>query len=303
MLTDYTAICAGYPRGMRIDSLARRLRFAPPSPTESETIYLVEADLDQWAAIHRHGPLPISYLRHFGVRRNYPNLQRRYTRFFHLGWLTRPPRQFASFHARYSPMVYDLTPKAKAEIGGKACSHPPSRSTPFVHQLMQACFTASLELLAPAKGLRFVGRDEVLSHPKSKASGSQPLALKVGDSKLIPDDLFALERPDKKKLIFLLEIDRNTESIERHTGNYNTWARKVKAYDEMFSKGLHQERWGFPVATVLTVTTNEIHAQNLRKFVGQNSRYPERYKFAVEEGFGANWRVPKELLTTLSQIV
>jgi len=285
---------------MTKDTLARRLRFAPPDPKEAEIIYPQDADLIQWAAISRHGPLPITYLHQFTERKNYPNLQKRYTRFYHQGYVTRPPRQYASFHARYSPLVYDLSPKAKTELGTTACSLPPSRSAPFLHQLMQACFTASLELLAPAEGMRFVSRDEVLAHPNAT---QKTLSLTLANTRLIPDDLFALERPDGKRRFFFLEIDRNTESIERHIGHYNTWSKKVASYDEMFRRSLHEEAWGFPKATVLTVTTNERHAENLEAFVKDRSAYPDRYAFAVEPAFAANWRVPKELLNSAATIL
>ena len=275
---------------MATDSLARRLRFDPPSPTENDGISPQEDDLRQWSAIACHGPLPISYLAHYGDRRNYPNLQHRYTRFYHQGWVTRPPRQFASFHARYSPLIYDLTPKAKAALGNRACRISPSRSAPFVHQLMQACYTASLELYCVSAGLRFVARDALL--PEGKG-----LTVKLAATKLTPDDVFAVERGDGRRRRYFLEVDRNTESIERHTGNYNTWAKKVQAYDELFARELHKAHYGFPKASILVLTTNPRHAENIKSYVSTQSRYADRYLFAVEETFGLNWRVPKQLLS------
>jgi hypothetical protein len=301
MPNGYDRFSAGYAVCMKIDALLRRLRFAAPAPKREDAILPQDTDLKEWGAIHRHGPLPITYLYEFtkGERKNYPNLQRRYTRFYHNGFVLRPERQYASFHARYSPLVYDLSAKAKASLDSEACMHPPSRSAPFLHQLMQSCVTASLELLAPSKGLRFVCRDEVLAHERCR---QQSLTLQLKNTKLIPDDLFALERADGKRRIFFLEVDRNTESIERVLPTYNTWSKKIAGYDEMFRHGLHTEAWGFPMATVLTVTTNKRHAENLAAYANKNSRYPDRYIFAVEETFGANWRVPKELLTTIEQI-
>lgn len=272
---------------MATDTLARRLRFAPPNPQDGENIIPTEADHEQWAAISRHGPLPITYLAHFDGRKNYSNIQRRYTRFYHLGWLTRPPRQYASFHARYSPLVYDLSGKAKAELGEKNCTLSPSRSAPFVHQLMQACFTASLELTYKDA---FYSRDRLITE--------KTLAIPVPGGKLIPDDVFAIRLLDGKKRFFLLEIDRNTESIERSTGTYNTWKKKVEDYDKAMDGAL-KHAWGIPRATVLVVTTNQTHADNIRAYVEGNSRYPSRWHFLVEEGFGANWRTPKELLKSV----
>jgi hypothetical protein len=277
---------------MTKDSLARRLRFAPPNPRDDEVIYPQAADIEQWAAISRHGPLPITYLAHFCARTSRANLQRRYLKFYQLGWLVRPQRQYASFHARYSPLIYDLGSKAKTDLGSRACSLPASRSAPFVHQLMQACVTASLELLAPAKGLTFEGRDKF-------AAGSLALQLSIG--KLVPDDIFALRREDGKRRHFALEIDRNTESIQGTAAGPNTWKRKIDAYDELFRRELHKQ-WGFPRCSVLVVTTNATHAMNLKAFVAGNSAHPDRFLFAVEEAFGANWRAPRDLLRTIDQL-
>jgi hypothetical protein len=274
---------------MATDALSRRLRFAAPAPKPNDAIYPQDADREQWAAISKHGPLPISYLYFFSSRTNYANLQKRCTRFFHQGFLTRPPRQFASFHARYSPLVYDLSPKAKAQI--KACSLPPSRSAPFVHQLMQACFTASLEL---EYGDSFLSRDQLLE--------ADSLALPLLHSRLIPDDVFALKLADGKKRFFLLEIDRNTESIERSVSGYNTWKKKVADYD-VAMQGYLKRAWGIPLATVLVVTTNETHAQNIAAYVKENSRYADRWQFRVEPTFGANWRTPKDPLASAKGII
>ena len=275
---------------MRTDTLKRRLRFAPPAPTKNDNVVPQGADLAQWEAISRHGPLPITYLKHFGGRQYYPNLQRRYTRFFHTGWVSRPPRQFASFHARYSPLVYDLTPKAIAALGERACPLAPSRSAPFVHQLMQACVTASLEIRF---GDDFIPRDQLLDAPT--------LAIDLGSSRIIPDDAFALRLPEGKKRFFLLEVDRNTESIERKSGGYNTWSKKAADYDRLFSGEL-KRAWGIPRATVLVVTTNERHLENIKTYVKQNSRYADRWQYALADTFGPNWRVPKDLLTTIEPV-
>lgn len=275
---------------MATDALARRLRFAQPDPSDEDTIVPQEEDLRQWAAISRHGPLPLTYLAQFSSRKNFANLQRRYTRFYHNGYLSRPARQFESFHARYSYLVYDLTPKARALLGDRACPLPPARTASFVHQLMQACFTSSLEL---AQGDAFISRDQLLTRPN--------LAIEIGTSKVIPDDVFAIRQEDGRKQFYLLEIDRNTESIERNTGSYNTWKKKVELYDQALDGGL-KRAWGIPKATVLVVTTNDTHAQNIREYVEKNSRFADRWKFASEPTFGLNWRVPKEPLSSAAEL-
>ncbi|MBN8807802.1 MAG: replication-relaxation family protein [Sphingomonas sp.] len=275
---------------MATDALSRRLRFDDPDPIDRDAIIPQEEDLRQWAAISRHGPLPLTYLAHFTSRKNFAKLQRRFTRFYHNGFLSRPPRQFESFHSRYSSIVYDLTPKARAMLGDKACPMPPARTASFVHQLMQACFTASLEL---AKGDDFIHREELLDRNN--------LTIELDGSKLIPDDVFALRLPSGKKQFFVVEIDRNTESIERNTGTYNTWKKKVADYDAALSGGL-KRAYGIPTATILVVTTNATHAENIAAYVKANSRYADRWRFLVEPTFGLNWRMPKALLASAKEI-
>lgn len=288
---------------MKTDALSRRLRFAPPQPLVKRLV-LNEADYLIFEAIHRHGPLPTHYLFEFirHIRRNYSNLQARLTEFYNgdaIGpYLVRPPQQGAGYDAKYQHVVYDLAPRARQALMERGIVVGPKRADPFLHQLMGACVAASIELGASAKGLRYISRHEILS----KAGNALPLQL-PGGHVLIPDDVFGLQGSDEKGewyRFFAVEIDRNTESIERQATGYNTWGKKVANYLALLKGRQFDPWWGMPNLTVLTVTTNAVHARNILDYIAkQNDPLAKRFAFACEPLFGANWRVPRALLSHL----
>ncbi len=299
---------------MKTDTLNRRTRFDRPIPVVSRMV-LTEADFIMFAAIDRHGPLPSHYLYEFTkhLRKDKSHLQNRLTEFYNGDaggpYLARPYQQFASFHARYSHVVYDLTDRAKVLLAerDRLIAHAPRRTDPFLYRLMQACAGASLELGAASHGLRYIPREEILTHPRiGEAKDAQnPMAIPLSaygeNSSLIPDDLFGLEYPRTGFRFFAVEIDRNTESIERKNLGYNTIGKKVDGYLQMLRDKRYRAWWGIPNLTVLLVTTNAGHAQNILAHIGKHvdPRYVERFAIATEPLFGANWRVPPALLSHL----
>lgn len=298
---------------MKTDLLNRRLRFAPPNPLV-RSIVVNKADLLIFEAINRHGPLPINYLYEFQkhVRKNYTNFQKRLTEFYNgdseKPFLVRPPRQFAGFEARYQHIVYDLAPRAR-QLLAERCTlgrYSPKRADPFLHQLMGACVGASLELTAKGKGLRYISREEILNHPKcgEAKDAKNPMAIPLrglDQSRLIPDDLFGLEYPGVGFRFFAVEIDRNTESIERRNLDHNTLGKKIFGYLDILCSRTHQKWWGVPNLHILIVTVNTTHARNILNYIdGLNEqKHAARFAIQCETSFGPNWRVPKTLLAPL----
>lgn len=296
------------------DALSRRLRFATPNPRVSRVV-LTEADYLIFEAIDRHGPLPTGFLYEFTkhLRRDFSHLQNRLTEFYNGdltggkagAWLARPPQQFANFEARYQHMVYALAPRARIALATRGTvSRFAPRGGPFVHQLMGACVAASIELSATAAGIRYIPREEIFAHPNCVAATNtaMPLAISLGGSErrtLIPDDLFGLRYPEGGYRFFAVEIDRCTECIESGKTTKGTFAAKIAAYQQILSRKLYREWWGIPNLTVLTVTTNRVHAANLIDHVRRAGQHSERFAFAVDPSFGADWRVPKHVFTHL----
>jgi hypothetical protein len=300
---------------MKLDALARRSRFAPPN-AKVRRLALTEPDLLIFEAINRHGPLPIHYLYEFSkhLRKDYTHLQNRLTEFYNGSsqspYLVRPPQQFASFEARYQPLIYDLAPRAKQALAerGTLVRHAVRRSDPFLHRLMGACVGSSIELSAPSKGLRYISREEILAHPtcpEATKAAANPLAIPLrglgAKTALIPDDLFGLEYPGVGFRFFAVEIDRNTESIERKRFEQNAFAGKIAGYVDILRNQTYRTWWGVPNLYVLTVTTNRTHAHNIVDYIRRRAEpnYGERFGFAFDASFGADWRVPREVLSKL----
>lgn len=295
------------------DALDRRVRFAPPNP-RVQRIELNETDFLLFEHIDRHGPLPIHYLyeltKHF--RRNKNHLQHRLTEFYNGDeggpYLKRPAAQFNSFEARYQHIVYELTPRAKMVLAsqGRLGKFPLKRNNDFVHDLMAACVSASIQIGAKENGLEYVARETILSR-----SGSS-IGIEVPGTRLFPDDLFGLKGKDEKGdwyRFFAVEIDRNTESIETKTaGVPGKFGRKIEHYSHIIGTRSFKAHWDIPNLSVLTVTTNDQHARNMIAYVEKTQpKWKHKFLFQTETMFGTRlsedadqfWRMPKGLLTHL----
>jgi hypothetical protein len=302
---------------MATDALARRLRFAPPNPM-ARRLVPTEADYLAFAAIDRHGPLPSHYLYAFTrhLRKDYSQLQNRLTELYNgtraqPPWLVRPSHQFAGFQARYQHLVYDLAPAGRLALAerDRLARWSPKRTDPFLHRLMGACVAASLELAARSQGLRYISREEILSHPKGPRAreAMNPMAIplpRLGEGRLlVPDDLFGFEYPGAGYRFFAVEIDRNTESIERRNLGQNAFGRKIAGYLQLLRAQAYRDWWGIPNLNILTVTTNEIHARNMIAYLAKQKDpvLAGRFAFACAPDFGANWRVPRSVLDLLDR--
>lgn len=265
------------------------------------------------------GKLP-SFYTHQGtkhLRKDWTQHSNRLTDFWHGSleqgaFLEREYSQTYQKHPYSKYMVSHLAPNAKrllASVDRLPRNLAPTTNS-FVHDLMQACVLYSLFLTAPDRDHTFIPRDGVLEYkagPANKAKRPLAIPLPGRDSRgrerhLIPDDLFALERTDGKRRVYILEIDRDTESDTSKNPYANTWEKKVANYETMYRDKLHAKWWGFPVAKVLTVTTNDRSLEAKRDYVREFSRFPDRYEFAVEPLFGGRWSTPSEILRTIDQL-
>ncbi len=310
---------------MQLDALNRRNRFAKPQPLKAR-LEITERDLLIFEAIARHGKLPTNYIyeltKHKG--KDYTFLQKRLTQLYNglcthpehkfkkfdlehtfehkcegKGYVTRDFQQFNNLQARYQPIIYGLTDLAWEIF--KDRSLPRSRD-PFLHQFMQACVTASIELncMPITNGPRFISPEEILA--KAPAMVRQQkilLSIPVHDDEIghiVPDYLFGLEYPEGGYRFFALEVDRNTESIAPTKRSKNNIAKKVRGYDDILSNATYKSHLLIPNLTVLFATTNETHMHNMIEHVRTNSSKPHKYLFKTFEDFGDVWKVPREIL-------
>ena len=283
------------------DTLKRRIRFAPPQPVDKR-IDLSDDDLALFAAIHRHGPLPSHYLFAFTGKSNFNSHQHRLTKLYngtaHGAYLVRPPQQFASFHARYQPIVYDLNEKSKQLLIEHGKISPfIKRLDPFLHRLMSACVGASIELSCTPRGLTYIPRHAILKRTDSPME--LPLSQFVPQKSLVPDDLFGIDYGGSYRF-FAVEIDRNTESIERRKIDQNTFGKKLACYIDAMKHRTFKDVWGIPNMMVLTITTNATHMNNMMAYLEKlDPTLSARFLFKALPTFGSNWRVPKTVYTDI----
>lgn len=312
MANGYSSARSPYVAFMATQQLDRRVRSARPCPRVRRLV-LTEPDYRLFAAIDRHGPLPSHYLYEFTkhLRRDWSHLQNRLTEFYngdgHGPFLTRPPQQFAGYCGRYQHVVYDLAPRARLALSEREPLWPvKGRTDPFVHRLMTACVGATLELQAPKHGLRFIGFDEILRHPRARATieSRRPLGLPAPGASRVsvtPDLVFGLEYPGKGYRFFAVEADRNTESIERRNLAQNAFAQKTESYLAALEAQTYRTWWGVPNLHVLIVTTSTVHAENLLRHMQArvSEHWRDRFAITIDSTFGSDWRVPTALMPQL----
>lgn len=318
---------------MKTDALKRRSRFAKPQPLDTR-LELTDRDYALFEALDRHGKLSTNYLYEFTkhLGKDYSFLQRRLTQlyngycdhpehkngfegeFTHVckphSYLMRDWQQWNNFQARYQPAVYGLTPLGKKALHAvsRGTFYSPERNDPFLHQFMGACVSASFELQCKERGIRFISREEILTHekcPKATTLAINPFAIPVTDPEMkaiVPDNVFGMEYPDGGFRFFAVEIDRNTETISPRKPVKNSIAKKVRGYLDVLSRRSYSSHFGIPNLTILFITTNAMHMERMIDYVEEAVDKKQQHKFLFKTfiDFGEVWRIPRETLDVLS---
>lgn len=270
---------------MITDTRERRLRFAPPQPV-GERIVIVDDDYTYFNAINRHGPLPIPFLHAYTPKKNYDALQDRFTKLYNGTeqddpFLVRPQEQFNSFKARYQHIAYDLSPLSK-ELLKERGTPLVRRTDPFVHRLFTGTVGASIELGTQG----YIERTRILERKNST------LAITLDGKTHVPDDLFGIKTDSAR--FYWLEVDRNTESLERADKVPNTIDKKFRgALDVLFYEA-HKTHWGVPNVKILFITTNLTHKARIMQHLDQitTNRLKNNFLFKTRLEFGRRWEMP-----------
>lgn len=283
-----------------LDALGRRLRFAPPQP-KGEFIRITERDVSAFEAINRHGPLPIHYLHEY-AKGNLATLKRKVSRLTHgtiydAPYLYRPEQQWASIEGKFQPNIYDLTPRALAVLAERGVRLN-NRTDPFLHRLMGATVTASVEIAARRNGYVFADLSRLLAHekcPEATRRLPNPLAIPAAGKCVVPDAIFGVQKD--RPSFYAVEIDRRTESINSDTAK-TAYGRKLLGYLDILENRTYRSHLGIPSFVVLTVTTSLLHLQGMLNFYRSlgASKYARHFWFKSVSGFSANWRVPPVML-------
>lgn len=247
------------------DSVGRRLRHK--RVPEGRRVILTERDLAWFSALHRHGPLPSSYLHEFtkDTHTNFKMSTSRLKLLFHENpsYIDRPFRQFETLDPRGNELVHALTEHSVVALKelGLWSAYAPNPGGPFRHQLMVSCITASIELNAHEKGWRYIPQHQLLER-----AGTE-LAVEIGGL-LRPDALFALEI-EGKYLVFFLEADRATEPLGTRDIR-KSFRHNVEQYRRLIGNEFYKEKFNLKAsALLLNVTVSEKRRDHMTKMVAQ----------------------------------
>lgn len=295
--------------GKHFDTLGRRRRATPSSTGKRLT--LQPADLIWLERLVEHGPLPSSYLLAFTrhLRRSDKRATERLTDLFnedstqHGGhYLVRPPQQFRTIDSRYNQLVYDLGEAGQRALAERGLATTGSnQGCPWLHRLMVACVTASIELGAEARpDLSYIPGSIILARataplrypianidPETKARRSQDL---------VPDALFGLTyhtpQGDRYRF-FVTECDRATEPLTGANGRRKSWQRALRHYQAYIARGAYKTHLKLTAPLlVLNVTSDPMRQIKMIALTEREQGACSYQLFQAWDAFGPLWRPP-----------
>lgn len=153
------------------------------------------------------------------------------------GYLMLPRQQRATERAEFNPYIYDLAPKAEDHLFDLGEDEPTVRPTGhWWHAYTVSQVTSGIDIAAARAGVRYIPAHEIL------AIKGADLAIPIGRSKLIPDQLFALDYGGAFRA-FALEVDRGTEP-KSSPANRKSWERSIDQYRQVIERQLYKAHYG-----------------------------------------------------------
>lgn len=217
--------------------------------------------------IERHGPQSSTYL--YELTRDTHSCRdtalRQLQKLRAGGYLILPPQQRATEHASFNPYIYDLTKRAKDHLFDLGIAEPTVRPTGhWWHGYMTSCVTSSIDIAAARKSVRYIPAHEIL------AIKNATLAIPVGNQKLIPDQLFALDYGGSYR-VFALEVDRGTEPKTSPTAR-KSYARSIDLYRQLIERKIYKSHYGLKanllVLWVFSSRSNEVRFLEMVEEIG-----------------------------------
>jgi Replication-relaxation len=153
------------------------------------------------------------------------------------GYLMLPRQQRATERAEFNPYIYDLTRMAKDHLVDLGVDEPTVRPTGhWWHGYMVSRVTGGIDIAATRAGRRYIPAHEILA-----IKGAE-LAIPIGRSRLIPDQLFALDYGGRFRA-FALEVDRGTEP-KTSASTRKSWQRSIDQYSQVIERQLYDRHYG-----------------------------------------------------------
>lgn len=189
--------------------------------------------------IERHGPQSSHYLYELtrDTHRCKDTALRALQRLRAGGYLMLPRQQRATERAEFNPYIYDLAKRAKDHLADLGLAEPTVRPTGhWWHAYTVSCVTSAIDIAATRAGARFIPTHEILA-----INGAQ-LAVPIGGSKLIPDQLFALDYGGSFR-VFALEVDRGTVPRASAAAR-KSLAKSIELYERLIEQRLYKHHFG-----------------------------------------------------------
>lgn len=292
------------------DQLGRRSRLAPMSTGKRVT--LQRRDIEWLSWLHRHGPLPSSFMlaatAQLGVSRK--RATERLGDLFHEAntahggpYLMRPRQQFRTLDSRYQPLFYDLTSAGEAALRERKLWRERSRGVggPWLHQLMVASITASIELAVNDRDdLEFIPQADILERAEAtlqtEIAYDDPALKRRVVKAFAPDAVFGLKYITKdgpRYRFFVVEADRGTEPLVSNSGSRKSMLRSFHQYGAYIGEKLYRAHLGLTAPLLLlTVTTSEQRLANMLEVASEVPALSRAALFQSWESFRTPFRVP-----------
>jgi hypothetical protein len=244
-------------------------------------VYPTERDIAIFKLLSRFRYLPSDYIHAFvgGSQKALIHRLNLLTRKPNV-YLSRPQQQRQCADANYRPLIYALDERGIRALAEREFpSAPKSSHHNFIHELMIAQITASVELGCRANPMtRLITWNEILANPNTPAAIRDlpiPTAIPIsyifrGESRsdqIIADARpFGLERTIDGKRSFLfcpgIEADCGTEPVDATNPERSSIAKKFAAYLAIAEQSIHRTHFGFPNFFVpfITTTTARLHS-------------------------------------------
>lgn len=225
-------------------------------------------ELRWFAHIDRHGPQSSEFL--FELTRDTHRCKdtslRRLQVLRGVGYLRLPPQQRHIAKADFNPYVYDLTKVGWEVLADHHDLERHCRPTGhWWHGYWVSAVSSAIDITATRSGLTYIPVAKIL------AIKGVDIAVPVGGSRLIPDQLFAIRYADGYRA-FALEVDRGTEPV-RSAAARKSLQRSVAQYRQIFSDQIYKSHYGLKSnMTVLWIINSARRRLQFQQIVGRNDK-------------------------------
>ncbi len=189
--------------------------------------------------IERHGPQSSQYLYELtrDTHRCKDTTLRALQKLRAGGFLSLPRQQRATERAEFNPYIYDLSRKAKGFLTDLGLAEPTVRPTGhWWHGYAVSCVTSAIDIAAARDGVRYIPAHKIL------AIKHADLAIPMGRSKLVPDQLFALDYGSSFRA-FALEVDRGTEPLQSNAAR-KSLQKSLEQYRRVIEGQTYKQHYG-----------------------------------------------------------